>query len=155
MADVNQAVRSIALPLPQSGIEAIRVQVKINGQWQTYDSATALSPAPSLHERRQQLPAPARREEPAMTMGRDPDRFLFTFGKFKGQYIGDICATEEGRTELYDWCEFFGKEMARATRGAREPVHPGIEVAHAMAEAHLLEIQFVPKEKYKTPRRVK
>lgn len=158
-----------AFPLPPAGVEAIRVQVKINGQWQTYDvSGTSLpAPAQPLHERRQQLPAPreanasrpapaapARQEAPADLGGRDPHRFLFTFGKFRGQYVEDICATREGQAELYDWMEFFQKEQARFKRGARtEPLHQSIDVAVAMVEAALLDIQFVPKPKYKTPRR--
>lgn len=157
-------------PLPPT-VEKVRIGFLASGKWHwsEYSPSQASSAAanPPL-ERRQQLPtprvanerrvqpaAPARQEDRAMTMGRDPHRFLFTFGKYRGQYVEDICATQEGQAELYEWIEYWQKEIARATRGDREAVFPGIEVAVVMAEQALLDLQFVPKPKYKTPRKAR
>lgn len=167
MSNGNHALAAIpgGIPLPP-GVEAIQIGFKIAGVWHWNTVSPSPAPAQSLHERRSTLPAPraanerraapaapARKEAPAMTHGRDPHRFLFTFGKYRGQYVEDICATEDGRHELYDWLEFFQKEQARATRGVREPLLPAIEVALVMVEQALLDLHYEPKPKYTTPRR--
>lgn len=81
-----------------------------------------------------------------MTQGRDPARFLFTFGKWRGQYIEDVAKEANGMDELYEYMVF--------AQGEKEP-GPSLEVAGEMIEAFLLDREFTPKPKYKSPRRVK
>lgn len=150
-----------AIPLPP-GVEEIKIGFKIAGQWHwnTVSSPSSVgAPAKPLHSARPTLPAPraanrqpapvvtpARREAPAMTMGRDPAKFLFTFGKFKGQYMEDVDADAAGRDELYGWWESLKDE--------KEP-SPQLEVALEMVFAYLSDREYQPKPKYTTPRRVK
>lgn len=108
----------------------------------------SLSPPPPTRptlpsSTRPAAPVQSRKVAPPMTNGRDPARHLITIGKFKGQTIDE--AVQGSSMD----------EVASYALWAREEENPGVtlEVCAEMIEAYMIERQYVPTPKYKTPRR--
>lgn len=138
-------------PLPP-GVEAMQIGLKVNGvwHWSRMDPPAVTSkmapepiqerrnspPVPRAANERRATPAPAvRREAPPMTHGRDPGRFLITFGKFKGLTVEQ--AYHKDKYELASWHDYWSEEAERIKRDGGEPLGPNLEVAIEMVGAFL------------------
>ncbi len=162
-ASAGQAGNVSKLPSPLGGIEQImlKIGVKIAGKvfWSDIDLTQAQaaqlapqtsSPAPNL-PKPLSAPAASPTQRPNLPKNsgkgpgqRDPSKFLFTFGKFfKANGSKPIAIGQLMERDLFDWMESC-KEITDPT--------PQLEVALEMVDRYLLDVQFVPPAKYKSPR---
>jgi hypothetical protein len=154
MGAENQHLRSLpaGLPLPQKGVEEVRVGVKVAGIWSWFNmtpsleaSSSSPSPSPALPKPRQGMEPPPRASKrpeprsghdgPAHHHGRDPAKFLFTFGKYKGKRVED--AYEHDKHELAKWHAHWIDQQKDLEKHGGEPLSPQLEVAVEMVGAFL------------------
>ena len=105
-------------------IQKVGVMINNNWVWNEYElSPSQIENAPMEKLKPVVLEPKEKPKQPAMTMGRDPEKFLITFGKYRGKYIGDI-----DQYELNSYYENM--------KDTFEP-SPQLEVALEMMSAHL------------------
>lgn len=142
-----------ALKAKQPRRVMVYMEVQIAGQWvwellpagqDTPQSAMVTpglpipKPIPTPTERPKyqgsSRPAAPKPTPKPLTFGRDPAEFLFTFGKFKGQTIGQV----NDVYALNSWAEWANEQ---------EDPTVSLEVAREQVEAFLIEREFVPSPK--------